>query len=112
MGRKDSIEGRKRRSGKKESRNTTTSTVRCKGFFTGNGGSGTYRKNMQLKKASHVMDESDLCQVGSSIPAERSDLRTKSSDYSLKGLRLRMWEFIQCDPKRCRGARLARRGIF
>ncbi len=30
----------------------------------------------------------------------------------LKGLRLRMWDFAQCDPKRCTGARLARKGIF
>ncbi|KAL9191008.1 hypothetical protein ACHAXT_000714 [Thalassiosira profunda] len=30
----------------------------------------------------------------------------------LKGLRLRMWDFAQCDPKRCTGARLARRGVF
>ncbi len=30
----------------------------------------------------------------------------------LKGLQLRMWDFAQCDPKRCTGARLARRGIF
>lgn len=30
----------------------------------------------------------------------------------LKGLQLRMWDFQQCDPKRCSGARLARRGIF
>mmetsp|Transcript_20085 Transcript_20085/g.29465 ORF Transcript_20085/g.29465 Transcript_20085/m.29465 type:complete len:317 (+) Transcript_20085:242-1192(+) len=26
--------------------------------------------------------------------------------------KLRMWDFAQCDPKRCTGARLARRGIF
>ena len=31
---------------------------------------------------------------------------------ALKGLKLRMWDFAQCDPKRCTGARLARRGIF
>lgn len=30
----------------------------------------------------------------------------------LKGLSLRMWDFAQCDPKRCTGARLAKRGIF
>ena len=31
---------------------------------------------------------------------------------SLRDLKLRMWDFAQCDPKRCTGARLARRGIF
>jgi len=30
----------------------------------------------------------------------------------LQGLQLRMWDFAQCDPKRCTGARLAKRGIF
>lgn len=30
----------------------------------------------------------------------------------LDGLRLWMWDFSQCDPKRCTGARLAKRGIF
>jgi len=30
----------------------------------------------------------------------------------LNSLSLRMWDFAQCDPKRCTGARLARKGIF
>ncbi len=30
----------------------------------------------------------------------------------LSGVKMRMWDFQQCDPKRCSGARLARRGIF
>ena len=30
----------------------------------------------------------------------------------LSGIKLRMWDFQQCDPKRCSGARLAKRGIF
>jgi len=37
---------------------------------------------------------------------------TSTSDNPLKGLQLRMWDFAQCDPKRCTGARLERRGIF
>ena len=35
-----------------------------------------------------------------------------SSSNPLEGLVLRMWDFAQCDPKRCTGARLAKRGIF
>jgi hypothetical protein len=37
---------------------------------------------------------------------------TTPDDNPLKGLQLRMWDFAQCDPKRCTGARLERRGVF
>jgi len=36
----------------------------------------------------------------------------KNLHHPLKGIKLRMWDFQQCDPKRCSGARLAKRGIF
>jgi pre-rRNA-processing protein TSR3 len=38
--------------------------------------------------------------------------RTTTNQNPLSGLKLRMWDFAQCDPKRCTGARLARKGIF
>ncbi|KAL3798034.1 hypothetical protein HJC23_012325 [Cyclotella cryptica] len=46
-------------------------------------------------------------------PATSSNDASESfNENPLKGLQLRMWDFAQCDPKRCTGARLARRGVF
>ena len=46
-------------------------------------------------------NDDDLSQQPDSIPKN-----------PLQKLQLRMWDFAQCDPKRCTGARLARRGVF
>jgi pre-rRNA-processing protein TSR3 len=75
--------------------------------------------------------EAEFCQPVTPAPIDSADNNNNNSDdneahegdeptsqaatsviYPLKGLRLRMWDFAQCDPKRCTGARLARRGIF
>ena len=61
---------------------------------------------------------------GAAFETDDDDVRRRNGDdfcraatspdakNPLQGLRLRMWDFNQCDPKRCSGARLARRGVF
>ena len=43
---------------------------------------------------------------------ETGGANAEGTNNPLKGLQLRMWDFAQCDPKRCTGARLAKRGKF
>mmetsp|Transcript_26504 Transcript_26504/g.37358 ORF Transcript_26504/g.37358 Transcript_26504/m.37358 type:complete len:345 (+) Transcript_26504:76-1110(+) len=43
---------------------------------------------------------------------QQEELYCQEIQNPLAGLRLRMWDFAQCDPKRCTGARLIRRGVF
>jgi pre-rRNA-processing protein TSR3 len=38
--------------------------------------------------------------------------REATQSNPLQGMCLRMWDFAQCDPKRCTGARLCQRGVF
>lgn len=56
--------------------------------------------------------ESIVCLPVSYSSGDTNPTRTKIKDTALKGLKLHMWDFAQCDPKRCTGARLARRGVF
>lgn len=43
---------------------------------------------------------------------EQGELCQEITADPFAGLQLRMWDFAQCDPKRCTGARMVRRGLF
>jgi len=55
---------------------------------------------------------SDAAARAAGVDPGTGELLCQEVSSPLKGLKLRMWDFAQCDPKRCTGARLARRGIF
>lgn len=66
---------------------------------------GNQRRRPRPNAYDETSDEPLMC-----LPAYDYDDDAKKNP--LNGLQLRMWDFAQCDPKRCTGARLARRGVF
>jgi pre-rRNA-processing protein TSR3 len=82
----------------------------------GAGGAGNSRGSIRQQRGYQKKDYHDNFQA-TREGATREDMLCKEvgqddGNSALKGLTLRMWDFAQCDPKRCTGARLARRGIF
>jgi pre-rRNA-processing protein TSR3 len=60
----------------------------------------------------HVLEGASTSQDEDVIQRNAEEFCQETSPNPLDGLRLRMWDFAQCDPKRCTGARLAKRGLM
>lgn len=67
----------------------------------------TELKHNILETGNNTVDMGEYCPEITAPPARES-----GKTRILQGVRLCMWDFAQCDPKRCTGARLVKRGIF
>jgi pre-rRNA-processing protein TSR3 len=68
---------------------------------------GSRRKCAKGFRGVHESSDDDVKQ--------RNKVLSCSSDVPINplvGLKLRLWDFAQCDPKRCTGARLVKRNLF
>ena len=88
--------------------------ARKKGAGTKKAGGSQRRTNSFATHRRHAAREGTLS--GTDADVERRNQQVECcqevSKNPLDGLRLRLWDFAQCDPKRCTGARLVKRGLF
>jgi pre-rRNA-processing protein TSR3 len=85
------------------------------GKSQGDNGKSSHRQHARNGDALELTSEDDVKRRNEEVgycQAVGEEGSGTSSTKSLAGIKLRMWDFQQCDPKRCSGARLARRGIF
>jgi pre-rRNA-processing protein TSR3 len=64
-------------------------------------------RNRQLHPSD---DDNETTKTVTFDSSSNNDMKTKRD--CTKGLQLLLWDFEQCDPKRCTGVRLANRGLF
>lgn len=74
------------------------------------GGKSSHRQHVQQSLAGS--SDADVRQRNNTEGYCQEASSSTEEQNPFKGLYLRMWDFAQCDPKRCTGARLANRGIL
>lgn len=74
---------------------------------------GSHRQHVQRSGADDYSRDEDVIRRNAEAEYCQPIGGGKSSGTNpLQGVKMRMWDFQQCDPKRCSGARLVRRGLF
>jgi pre-rRNA-processing protein TSR3 len=74
------------------------------------GGKASHRRHVRGGVAEIASGDVDVIERNNNTLELCQEVSSEQDPF--QGLRLRMWDFAQCDPKRCTGARLAQRGLF